>query len=94
MTRKERPPANIDGLVDRMFDQVLSQAERAELLDRIREWETANPDVAPAQRVTAWIDLAYELQASHRDVRPSASSHAPTHTSDIEGAPVARTLHP
>jgi hypothetical protein len=94
VTRKERTPANIDGLVDRMFDQVLSEAERAELLDRIREWEAANPDVAPAQRVTAWIDLAYELQASHRDVRPSASSHANTHTSDFEGSPAASAVHP
>ncbi len=63
MPRKARSPSSLDGLVERMFDQVLEKDERAELLTRIREWEAAHPDVDPAHRVTAWIDLAYELQA-------------------------------
>ena len=55
----------MESLVDRLFEQVLDPAERAELLIRIREWEAANPDVDSAHRITGWIDVAYEFQATN-----------------------------
>jgi hypothetical protein len=53
----------IEQLVEHMFDQVFSEAERAELLVWITRWEEANPGVDPAHRVTGWIDVAYSFQA-------------------------------
>jgi len=49
-----------------MFDQVMDEAERAELLVCIKEWEAANPGVDSAHRVTGWIDVAYDLRARKR----------------------------
>ncbi len=50
-------------LVDHMFEHVLGDEERVELLVWIRRWEAANPGVDSANRVTGWIDVAYEFQA-------------------------------
>jgi hypothetical protein len=59
------PPAeaHLETLVDHMFDQVLEGSERAELIEWIRHWEAANPDVDNAHRITGWIDVAYAFQA-------------------------------
>ncbi len=46
-----------------MFELVLDESERCELLEWIREWEAANPSVDAAHRVTGWIDVAYDFQA-------------------------------
>ena len=59
-------PPNLARLVDRMFEHVMNESERAELLVCIREWEAANPDVDAAHRVTGWIDVAYDLRARKR----------------------------
>jgi hypothetical protein len=59
-------PADLGRLVDRMFENVMNESERAELLVCIREWESANPEVDAAHRVTGWIDVAYDLRASKR----------------------------
>jgi hypothetical protein len=55
--------ADLARLVDHMFELVLDESERRELLMWIREWESANPDVDSAHRVTGWIDVAYNFQA-------------------------------
>jgi len=64
-----------------MFEEVMGDAERAELLACIKVWESANPDVDAARRVTAWIDIAYEVHARTRtgprplsEVRVAAST--------------------
>lgn len=59
-------PPDLERLVDRMFEQVMSESERSELLVCIREWESANPKVDAAHRVTGWIDVAYDLRARNR----------------------------
>ena len=56
--------ARLRPLVDRMFSEVLTAEERAELLEWITAWEAENPDAPAAQRVTGWIDVAYAFQAS------------------------------
>ena len=73
-------PADLEPLVHHMFDQVLEESERAELLLWIRRWEADNPDVDAAHRITGWIDVAYAFQArsdAHREVR-----------SPVRGAPI------
>ena len=70
-------PANLERLVEHMFDQVLGPLERAELLGWIAEWERANPDVDAAHRVTGWIDVAYAYQA-HRDGRSTTTASTST----------------
>jgi hypothetical protein len=60
-TRAAMP--TLETLVDHMFDQVLEAPQRAELLQWIRAWEAANPDVDSAHRITGWIDVAYAFQA-------------------------------
>jgi hypothetical protein len=61
---KSRPRAQLDvaALVDRMFGEVFTDDERADLLTWIRAWEAENPDVTAAERVTGWIDVAYSFQ--------------------------------
>lgn len=61
---------SLETLVDRMFDQVLEAAERAELIAWIREWEAAHPEVDNAHRITGWIDVAYAFQARTVDRHP------------------------
>lgn len=73
--------ADLESLVHHMFDQVLEESERAELLLWIRQWEAENPDVDAAHRITGWIDVAYAFQARsavHREVR-----------SHVRGAPIS-----
>ncbi len=68
-------PLSLVGMIDRMFDQVLTEDERVELLAWIEEWETANPDADSAHRVTGWIDVAYAFQArTPRTPRPRGSA--------------------
>jgi hypothetical protein len=69
-----------------MFSEVLSEAERAELLTWIEAWEAAHPDVDAAHRVTGWIDVAYDFQSrrnfvptSARTDRPARLTLAPSH---------------
>ena len=57
------PDDRIGGLVENMFRDVLTDEERTELVERIREWEEANPGLSPSERIAGWIDLAYEFQA-------------------------------
>ena len=57
-----------------MFDQVLTESERAELLVWIRRWEDAHPDADPAHRVTGWIDVAYAFQTRTEPLRASEPS--------------------
>lgn len=63
-------------LVEHMFYDVFTEAERSELLERIRAWEAANPAAAPADRVMAWIDIAYEYQVGREPARGFAD-HSP-----------------
>jgi hypothetical protein len=56
-------PADVAALIDGMFADVLSAAERRELRVWIERWDAENPDVDPANRVTGWIDVAYAFQA-------------------------------
>jgi uncharacterized protein YijF (DUF1287 family) len=58
-----RTPLDLERLVEHMFDQVLNESERAELLTWISAWEAAHPDADAAHRVTGWIDVAYAFQA-------------------------------
>ena len=60
--RKATPP-EISALVDNMFSEVFTPAERQELLVRIEAWEDENPGLTGAARVTGWIDVAYSYQA-------------------------------
>lgn len=46
-----------------MFRDVFNDEERAELVARIRAWEAANPDLPASQRISSWIDIAYDYQA-------------------------------
>ena len=57
---------DLDGLVDQMFTDALSDDERAELLDWVRAWDVAHPDVDPAHRLIGWIDAAYAYQSRDR----------------------------
>jgi hypothetical protein len=59
-----RPRAQLDvaALVDSMFGEVFTAEERADLLAWIQSWETENPEVTAAERVTGWIDVAYAFQ--------------------------------
>jgi hypothetical protein len=64
---------HLETLVDHMFDQVLEAPQRAELIDWIRAWEAANPDVDNAHRITGWIDVAYAFQArADSDAEPAS----------------------
>jgi hypothetical protein len=76
VARSVDSPANLERLVEHMFDQVLGPLERAELLSWIAEWEKANPDVDAAHRVTGWIDVAYAYQA-YRDGRVVRTTYKP-----------------
>ena len=57
---RSRAQAHLDVavLVDRMFGEVFTVDERADLLTWIQAWEAENPDVTAAERVTGWIDVA------------------------------------
>ena len=46
-----------------MFDQVLGESERAELMRWIHEWESAHPGIDAAHRLTGWIDVAYAFES-------------------------------
>jgi hypothetical protein len=81
---------SVDSLVDRMFDQVLDQDERAELMLRIRAWEAANPDVDNAHRITGWIDVAYEFQA-RRPVAAGTLSPIRRHLSSVSWSAASAT---
>ncbi len=77
-------PLSLAALVERMFDQVLGEDERVELLAWIEEWEAANPDADSAHRVTGWIDVAYSFQArTNQTPRPRGSKRVAS-----SGAPV------
>ena len=73
MAKRTRVPADVATLVDHMFEQVMGEAERAELLASIKAWEAENPEVDSAHRVTAWIDIAYEVR-SRANAGPRALS--------------------
>jgi hypothetical protein len=60
------PWQDVDALVDNMFSEVFSGDERALLLERIKRWEARNPGLTSAERVTAWIDVAYAFQEECR----------------------------
>jgi hypothetical protein len=73
VTSRVDRPLDVDRLVEHMFDQVLDDHERAELLVWIKRWEVANPDADAAHRVTGWIDVAYAFQARNRGALPILS---------------------
>lgn len=50
-------------LVEHMFQDVFTPAERSQLLARIEAWESENPGRSAHHRITAWIDIAYHFQA-------------------------------
>lgn len=54
---------DISSLVDNMFRDVFTPDERRALLERITAWEAQNPGLSAGDRVTGWIDIAYEFQA-------------------------------
>lgn len=79
---RSRPRAQLDvaALVDRMFGEVFTDEERADLLAWIRAWEAENPDVTAAERVTGWIDVAYAFQergVSLPSWRPPTAARVP-----------------
>lgn len=57
---------DLDDLVDKMFTEPLSDEARAELLDWVRAWDMAHPDVDAAHRLIGWIDAAYAYQSRDR----------------------------
>lgn len=63
MLRRRSPGPSLDDLVENMFCDVFNEDERRDLQERIAAWEAANPDRPAAERVTAWIDIAYALQS-------------------------------
>ncbi|HYO17064.1 MAG TPA: hypothetical protein VES02_00150 [Dermatophilaceae bacterium] len=77
MATKVRTGCDAQALVEHLFEQVLTDPERAELLIWIHRWEAANPDADPAHRVTGWIDVAYAFQA-RPDRRPHTEASAVT----------------
>lgn len=62
MRSRARPQLVVADVVSRMFGDVFTEDERAELVETIQAWEDAHPDVLQAERVTAWIDVAYAFQ--------------------------------
>ena len=66
MPKRIHGSADLATLVEHMFEQVMTEPERAELLASITVWESEHPDVDAAHRVTAWIDIAYEIRAKAR----------------------------
>lgn len=72
-------PQDLAALVDNMFAAVLSEEERQGLLVWIERWEDEHPDATAAERVTGWIDVAYDFQASRRPpVLPIVDIESPT----------------
>lgn len=67
---RKPPPAELSALVDNMFADVFTPAERQQLLVRIEAWEAANPGLTSAQRITGWIDVAYAYQAEKGPTLP------------------------
>lgn len=67
----------VERLVEHMFDQVLNESERGELLDWIHAWEAANPGVDAAHRVTGWIDVAYAFQSRNDSALRQATTTGP-----------------
>lgn len=67
VAKRAGTPPELAVLIDRMFDQVLDEPDRAELLGWIQAWESANPDIDAAHRITGWIDVAYAYQAAKGD---------------------------
>jgi hypothetical protein len=63
VTTPEPDERKIDSLVDNMFRDVFTDEERAELVERIKVWEVDHPGLTPSQRISGWIDLAYDFQA-------------------------------
>lgn len=66
--KKDPRATDIGGLVDHMFQDVFTEAERRALRHRIADWEVNNPGVAQADRVMAWIDIAYQYQMETEDL--------------------------
>lgn len=69
--RKDSSP-DVAALVENMFADVLTPSERQDLLARIELWEAANPGLSSAERITGWIDVAYEYQAEKGPTLPDA----------------------
>ena len=67
--RKDSAP-DVAALVENMFADVLTPSERQDLLARIEAWEAANPGLSSAERITGWIDVAYEYQAEKGPTLP------------------------
>lgn len=70
------PPSHgdVSHLVDNMFRDVFTPDERAEFVERIIAMEGEGGVLPPAQRVMAWIDLAYEFQAERSPSKDAPSS--------------------
>ena len=62
MTARKSVSRDPSTLIDNMFQDVFSVEERAALRDRILAWEATQPQLSPADRITAWIDIAYTFQ--------------------------------
>jgi hypothetical protein len=90
MGSRPRPQLVVADVVDRMFGDVFTADERAELVEWIQAWEDAHPDVPQAERVTAWIDVAYAFQergASRSSWSPARPSRdAPHHAEPTAAA--------
>lgn len=86
VAKRTRVPADLATLVDHMFEQVMGEAERAELLACIKTWEAENPDVDSAHRVTAWIDIAYDVRS-----RANAGPRALSEVRIADSTPKARS---
>lgn len=67
--RRDSSP-DVAALVENMFADVLTPSERQALLARIEDWEAANPGLTSAERITGWIDVAYEYQAEKGPTLP------------------------
>lgn len=73
--KKDPRATDIGGLVDHMFQDVFTEVERRALRERIGAWEAENPGMPQAERVMAWIDIAYQYQMETEDLnRPESNS--------------------
>lgn len=66
VTRTGSQPRDVAHLVQHMFADVFTEDERAGLLAQITAWDAEHPDASPADRISAWIDIAYEYQSASR----------------------------
>ena len=64
MAARRDAAEQIDFALRRHFSASFTEAERAALVDVIRMWDTAHPELDRTARVNGWLALAREALAS------------------------------